>query len=433
MTTTGLAIPFTDDQASPLPRHRVAGNKLVTGVLTLTFLLSFLQYCLERNDVVRLVPVALLIASAFLFFLMCSREKRNTVLTAILRPATLAIIAAVSVPPMLSSLYRPTIRPFEYGIVMIVTLVAVRILLSGLGFEALLLSFFYATTAGILIVVALSFTDLLASIGATRYAPLEFDPNRIGFFAVTAIPAQLWFAFRRRQYYVLLVSALCVFVTLAASSRGSTGALLIGAVITSFLYALRLVRHSSFAVSRSKWIVALVLLCLIACVAAAQQPAVGNAGRYLWTKLALDSRVRGLSSGFTGRTHGWDELLDILPKTSWLAGNGYRTSEEDFTFSVDNGYLAGVYEIGLFSALVVSAKYLFTFYVLSIAYVSDRSAGKTCLPALIFTFAIFLANAFVHRVFLGYGEQASILALFIFVSARQDVFEAVHSTSAIPS
>ena len=429
MTTTGLAFPFAVERASSRSKHRIVSEKLGIVVLTLAFLLSFLQYCFERSDVVRLAPVALLCAGAFLFLLVGSRETRRAALMAVFRPATWAIIAGVSIPPLLSSAYRHSAFSFEYGLVMIVTLFVARILLSGIGFEGLLLAFFYGTTAGILIVVGLTFSELLTSIGTTRYAPLQFDPNRIGFFAVTAIPAQLWFAFRRHQYYVLLVTGLSVFVTIAASSRGSIGGLLIGAVATSLLCTLRFFRFSSFSVSRNTLIGAMAVLCVIACVAAAKEPAVGNASQYVWTKLALESRDRGLNSGLTGRTQGWTEVLDILPKTSWLVGNGFRTSDEDFSFSVDNGYLASLYELGLLSFLIALAEYFLAFYIIALTYVSDRSACGTCLPILLFTSAIFFANAFVHRVFLGYGDQASILLLFVFISSRHDVFEAVHPAS----
>jgi hypothetical protein len=181
MTTSDLTFAFADDRAPSLPKHRVASEKLAIAVLTLAFLLSYLQYCFERGDLVRLAPVVMLSLGAFVYLLICSRERRQEVLLAAFRPATWMIIAGVSIPPLLSSLYRHTAFSFEYGLVMIVMLLVARILLSGIGFEDLLLAFFYATTAGILIVVAITFSDLLASIGAARYAPLQFDPNRIGF------------------------------------------------------------------------------------------------------------------------------------------------------------------------------------------------------------------------------------------------------------
>jgi hypothetical protein len=429
MTTTSLSPFWTSDRASSLPNTKAASNKIVIGILTLSLLLSFLQYCFERSDLVRLVPVALLTVGALLCLMTCPREKRRAILIAVVRPATLAATSLVTVPPLLSSLiYRPTVYPFEYGIFMVVILVGVRILLSEIGFEGVFLSFFYATTAGILIVVGLTFSDLLASIGSARYAPLYFDPNRIAFFAVTSIPAQLWFAARYRRYYVLMVSVLCVFVMLAASSRGSIGALLIGGSVMTLLYIVRLARSSTFTISRNKLIGTLALLCVLTIIAGVDQRGVASAGQYLRTKLALDDRDRGLNTGFTGRSASWAQLMEILPKTSWLMGNGYRTSEEDFNFFVDNGYLAGIYELGLFSTIVVLAKYLFIVYFLSSVYLSNRLTRGMCLPALLFTLVIFFANAFVHRVFFGISEQASILALFAFTSTRQDVLNVLQSS-----
>jgi hypothetical protein len=431
MSTRDLPFSFAEELAPSVARPRAASEKLAIGMVAVTFLVSYLQFCFERNDVVRLAPVVLLCAAAFCFLLVCPREIRREALLSVFQPSTWAVIAAVCVPALLSSLYRHASFPFQYGLVMIAVLFVVRILLSAVKFEGLLLAFFYATTVGLLIVVGMSVTDLLASIGATRYAPLQFDPNRIGFFAVTAIPAQLWFAVTRRHYYVLPVTALTLFVILAASSRGSTGALLIGLFAIGSLYILRLFRFSKFTLSRNKLLAGLLASCAIVGLAAAQGPAAGKAGQFLWDKLALDTRDRGVDSGFTGRTSGWTELLDIWPKTSWLAGNGYRTSEEDFTFSVDNGYFANLYEMGLLSTLVVFAKYLFVLFLIAVAYIRDKSAVGTCLAPLLFTCVIFFANAFVHRVFLGYGEHASMLMLFVFMACPSDVFETTQASQSV--
>ncbi len=424
MTATTLTPSWTRDRAVSLVNNRTASDRIGIGLLTFCFLISYLQYCLERSDAVRLVPIVLLLAGAFVFLVTRTRENRREILTTLTRPGTIGIFAAVIVPPLLSSwFYRPTPFPFEYGIVMIAALIVTRILLSAIGFEGILQSFFYATTGGILVVAGLNYSELLTSLGSARFAPPYFDPNRIAFFAATSIPVQLWYAFRRRQYYVLLVTALCLLVIFAASSRGSIGALLIGGSATMFLYFVREFRSGPLTVSRNKLIGTLALSCVLTVIAAVDDREVANSAQLLGTKLALDDRDRGLDTGFTGRTIGWAQVMRILPKTFWLLGNGYRTSDEDFDFSVDNGYLAGLYELGLLSAVIVLAKYIFIVYFLAAVYISNRWAEGTLLPVLFFTLVTFFANAFVHRVFFGIGEQTSILAVFSFIATRQDVLQ----------
>jgi len=424
MTTTVLNSAWTRGRAPSLPVIRPASDRIAMGFLSVSFLVSYLQYCLERSDLVRLVPIVLLTSGAFLFLVTCPRDRRRGILTSVTRPASLGIIAAVTVPPLVSALfYRPTLYPFEYGIIMIAALIVLRILLSAIGFEGILRSFFYATSAGILIVAGLNFSELLSSIGSMRFAPPYYDPNRIAFFAATAIPVQLWFVAQRRRYSVLLLTALCVLVMFAASSRGSIGALLIGGLATTALYFVKHSRSGTFTISRNKLIGTLALLCVLTCIAGVEQRAVANSGRYLETKLALDDSERGLNTGFTGRTLYWAEVSQILPKTFWVIGNGFRTSDEDFNFPFDNGYLAGLYELGLFSAVIVLAKYIFIVYFLAAVYLGNRWAEGSCVPVLFFTLVIFFANAYVHRVFFGIGEQASILALFTFVANRQDVLQ----------
>ncbi len=392
------------------------------GVATLVFLFSFLQYCLQRVDVVRLIPMALLLAGTFLFLLFCSRRQRRDLFAQLARPAVLMIVALATVPALLSSLYRGSWYPFEYGMVMVVTLLSARLLLSCLGFAALLRAFFYATSTGMVVVAAFTIPELLASVGAERYYPFHFEPNRIAFFAVTAIPAQIWMA--KGCSYALLLSSLCGLVTVAASSRGSTAALLIGSALTLTLAWLHRTGHRW---PSRKQIGATLVLLLGATVLGAARPALlPDAGEYLWNKLDLGSRARGLDSGFTGRTNGWSTLLEILPKTSWLVGNGYRTSDEDFDFSVDSGYLASSYELGLFSTTVVLLKYFAVLTGLAAAYLHGPPQGG-CLLYVSFTLVVFLANGFVHRVLFGYGDPASLFALFCFVSSPADAAAAVRA------
>jgi hypothetical protein len=424
-----MTIPHTFLVAPACRRQKsIASNRLAQIALTVTLLVAFLQYCFERTDLVRLVPVSLLISAAFLLLLTSPPKERRTLLASVIRPSALAIMAAVTLPPLISSLFRTEYYAFEYGIMMVVTLISIRILLSGMGFEGVLLSFFYATAAGILIVVGLTFGDLMAAVGSSRYAPFHLDPNRTGFFAVTAIPVQLWFATRRHRYYILLLSCLCVFLIVAASSRGSIGGLLIGSAFITSICIVRKARLRDFTISRNK-LNGLLALILVIVVLAVTHSAMGDMGRYLWTKLALEDTHRGLDSGFTGRSSGWNTLLGVLPKTSWLIGNGYRTTDQDFDVPVDNGYFSTAYELGFFATLIVLGKYAFFICFATVVYVTNRYASGTCLPTLIFTLAIFLSNAFVHRVLLGYGEQASILTLFIFVSSPQDVLMALHSST----
>jgi hypothetical protein len=226
-------------------------------------------------------------------------------------------------------------------------------------------------------------------------------------------------AWRGKSRLVLLVSAWCGLVTVAASSRGSTGALLIGAASIALLSLFRKTRGLRFALSSGKLATLLIMLLALTGFCAAKPSALPGAAEFLRNKLALDSKARGLDSGFTGRTNGWSTLIEVLPKTWWLAGNGYRTSDEDFDFSVDSGYLASAYEMGLFSTAVILLKYIFVLGGLASAYLTEARPASP-VPFVIFTLAVFFANGFVHRVLFGYGDPASMLALFCFVSDRAD-------------
>jgi hypothetical protein len=428
MTTSRLAIHSVGDRSSFPAKHREASDRIAIGGLSVTFFLSFSQFCLERGDAIRLLPIVLLIGTSALLILVSVREKRRRLLSAAFGPATVLLISVVCLPVLLTSMYRPTLYPFEYGLVLIATLFAIRLVLTQIGLEGLILSFFYGTTAGIFVVVGLTFPDLLASVGAKRYAPFFYDPNRIAYFAVTAIPAQLWFATRHHgKKYVLLVSTLCVLVTGVAASRGSIGALAIGAMVAGALYFGRWIKFRSLTITKNGLMAALALLCLLTIAGAAWPSMLDRAGRYLSTKLQLDDRARGMDSGFTGRAANWVTVVGALPKTSWVLGNGYRTSEKDFSFPIDNGYLATVYELGVIAAAIILAKYAVVLFQLTAGYFSLEQAPSAVLLALAFTLVVFFANGFVLRAFFGDGDPASIVALFAFVSTRRDVIEEVQT------
>jgi len=432
MSTRDLmfAFPAAPVASATDAEDRAPHEKLGVAMVTITFLLSYLQYCLDRNDLVRIVPIAMMVIGTLAFLLACPPEKRRECFVSACHPVTLLIVGSVCLPSLISSYFNPPGEAFVYGFLMIMVLLTIRILLTGIGFDGLFSAFFYATSLGLLIVVGLSIKDLIASVGATRYAPMQMDPNRIAFFAATAVPAQLYFVFHRRRYSALLMTGLSIFVVFAASSRGSIGGLAFGVATIALLYAIRLVRFGRFEVSRAHLMGLVFVLCVVAGVAATHGSAVDKTGQFLRDKLAFDSNNRGVGSGFTGRSGGWAELFNIWPKTQWLAGNGFRTSDVDFTFSVDNGYIATLYELGAFSTSIAIAKYLFVLFILSKAYVTFRSADKTCLAFLIFLCSIFFANAFVHRVFLGYGEQSSMLLLFVFVALPSDVFSILQPSSS---
>jgi hypothetical protein len=57
-----------------------------------------------------------------------------------------------------------------------------------------------------------------------------------------------------------------------------------------------------------------------------------------------------------------------------------------------------------------------------------KQATCAVLLALVFTLVVFFSNGFVLRAFFGDGDPASILALFAFVSTRQDVIDEVQSS-----
>lgn len=131
----------------------------------------------------------------------------------------------------------------------------------------------------------------------------------------------------------------------------------------------------------------------------------------------LDDRFRGLGTGFTGRTHGWNEGWELFLANP-LLGVGFRQHEQYMTVlsSAHNGYLSMLADTGLGGTLsvlalaILSARRLFRQ-----ALQGDRLAtvGASLLAGFCFL-------ALFERYLINFGNPTSVLVwTFLCMPARQ--------------
>src|ERR1700685_2270605 len=121
MSTRGLMLGFTAKPAAAVTNttDRAPHEKVAVAVVTVTFLLSYLQYCLERNDAVRIVRIAMMAIGTVAFLLVSPPERRRAYFVSVCHPITLLIVGSVCLPSLISSYFNPPGEAFIYGFLMI--------------------------------------------------------------------------------------------------------------------------------------------------------------------------------------------------------------------------------------------------------------------------------------------------------------------------
>jgi len=245
--------------------------------------------------------------------------------------------------------------------------------------------------------------------GATyRYNPFDIHPNLIGhIFGVYAI-AMIWQALLGRglikKIVYLGVSAIALAFCLAASSRGGLFAALIGIGAGALPFLMRRKRTR------------LGIFILTPIVLAVAIPYLSSVSPFLSELLQLDSKYRGVGSGLTGRTEGWAYVVDHMFSGDFplVIGKGFRNEwMENLSFSIDNGYLVLMIELGIPALLLV------LYRIASLYWKILPRFKRFTDPSVFAAFSIvvfFLAESVVARYFIAVGNPASILFIFLLLN-----------------
>lgn len=405
-------------------RQRIKNGK-IRGLLVLVFLLSFLQYFLPIKITTLLVPVSLLTFTAHTAFVFSNPARQGRILTSLLAPGSLFFVLTLPLLPTIVSLFCGRDYSVFYGCLMILTLSAIRVILSVTSIEDVLSSYFYASAIAIPVFTCLAARGLLDAItGDYRLALFSFHPNLIAFLIAGFIPVQLW-RFRIASKNKGWISALIfigLLIVFFSSSRGSIVAILTGTAAVSIVYFIKQISTAELAVARRPLFYAMPVLALATSILIVKPQIISEALSYIADKLDLFSPYRGLNTGLSGRIERWNSTLYALEQGSWLLGNGYRSGSPDLGFSIDNGYLTLVYEIGLFPAIFVTAKYIWVTLRFVLEYLrSEAMEGRALYLSLAFVLVVFLTNNIVVRYLFGVGNPFSLLALFFLLLRRNDI------------
>jgi len=248
------------------------------------------------------------------------------------------------------------------------------------------------------------------SVGLVRFEPLGMHPNLCGlvygggsllFFQHFLTTPRL-----HQKLFALLLSALCLGMVLAASSRASLLALTLTGVVAVLLIAWRGSRRARSAVTLST--------AMLVAVGIFQASAIAD---YLTVILDLDSPTRGVDSGATGREVIWQEGVELVfsDPILFFTGRGIRAAgPEVIGFPVESSYINLALEHGVFFGLLITLTFLVTAWrTLGRSFESGVMNPALFVSGLMLVFILF--QSVFNRYLIAVGNPYSLWILLLLV------------------
>jgi len=360
----------------------------------------------------QLAALALLMAGAT--WAVLAGRTRRLPLTSI----DLVLIGFVAVS-MLAALLSGLESAASYTLLFGATCVAVALVVRSASLEHIIQAVLAAFACGIFISATIDTQGLLSAMQggiarlgtAARWSPMGHG-NLTGLVFGEVATAMVWAAAKPntapgvRLLYLALAAVAAAYI-LAASARGSLVALVLVAAlaVATDLPVKALARRGTALIYTA---LALSFMALLV-----DWPSVGD---YLVSTLELNSSVRGLDSGGTGRTELWRRGIDLILSRepyAFLLGGGLRSAgPEAIGFQTESSYITLALESG------VPMGFLF---VTALATTAMRSfASRKIRPALHGVFYVLLfamIQSFFNRYLLAIGNPASLSILILASSA----------------
>ncbi len=248
------------------------------------------------------------------------------------------------------------------------------------------------------------------SVGLVRFAPLGMHPNLCGlvYGGGSLLFFQHFLASPRlhQKLFALLLSALCLSMVLAASSRASLLALALTGAVAVLLIAWRGSRRAQIALILSS--ITLMAVGVFKAAAIAD---------YLTVILDLDSPTRGTDSGATGREDIWRDGVELVFSDPVLlfTGRGVRAAgPEVIGFPVESSYINLALEHGVVFGLLITLAFVITAW-----RTIGRSFEKGVMnPALLVSglmLVFVLMQSIFNRYLVAVGNPYSLWVLLLLV------------------
>jgi hypothetical protein len=404
--------------------------------------IAFLQFFAPTSvlDKFQIVEAALFLLAGLIAFVLAYIKNGLHLLVSV--PVVILILVA-SVFSFVSG--EPLSAAFGFAIC--ACILAARCILDEIGIKGLLDSYLALSYIAPWILLATTQSTLRGSLtGAQRIEVFSFHVNLLGAFLTTFITMQLYGFLKTRsisnrlvrtplRVFILLSIATSLTYLWATKSRGSMGSLVGGVLVAQLLVKGRdFVTQIRAKRSTVIWVSALIAtFCFTLIFSGTQQSRLDALAESSSRALDLNSKGRGLESGFSGRTNTWHEVMSTMDSTDWISGRGFRTYDKAFPSrrnTMDNGYLLSIFEVGVPITLYILFLYIRALWrSLKIARQIPQFA-VLAIPIITFILAI-LANSVLENHFFGMGTSFGLFALALLSLRERDFMQGLSADSPL--
>jgi hypothetical protein len=423
----------TQTQFAPLPPHLrddgfvpnlrsspFTATLVIRLLVTAAFFITLMQYwvAVENSG---LIPILILFVSGFIAMLGKDRTEKLTRIFS--GGAVLFLFALLS---ELVSYLAGALYSIQYGLILIGLFLAARLIIMHIGFLQIVRCYTQSAILCTLIILVAGRKQLSDyQGGTTRFTGgAGAHPNLLGFTLASYFPLFVGLALdlprgKRRLFMggLALVTVVLLFTT---GSRGSLGAVILAIVITALRFTIFNRLIGRLRLNDIQIVIGLLGLGVVAYVLFHGTELV-RFGNFVVSALQLDSQQRGIHSGLSGRTSIWAATIHRLSGLEWLFGMGYRQG-----FVIDSGYVTILFDNGLVGGSVILGCMVRVFYWLWRSTSHIQSPGWWRYYMVLWSMMIiYFVNNVTTRYLFSYGNQFSLLVIFMIVCRKEELLGTV--------
>jgi exopolysaccharide production protein ExoQ len=318
------------------------------------------------------------------------------------------------------SYYSGDLLSVYYGLILLGLFLSARLIVMHLGLLQIIRCYTYSAIFCVLTILITGRKELSGyGAGETRFTGGSgIHPNLIGFTLASYFPLFVGLALDlprgKKRLFVFGLILLTPVLLFTTGSRGSLGAILIALVVTALRFTVFNRIIGRLRLSALQIMMGLLGLAVIIYIVLHGSD-VARASKFVVTALQLDSKQRGIHSGFSGRTTIWMIAISHLSGLQWLFGRGYRQG-----YVIDSGYVTILYDNGLIGGSVILGSMLRVFFWLWGATKTMESPGWWRYRVVLWSLMmIYFINNVTTRYLFSFGNQFSLLIIF-FIVCRKD-------------
>ncbi len=395
---------------------------IIRVLLTAAFVTTLMQYWVSVANA-GLIPVLLVLVAGFVSLLSKDRTEKLSRIFSGGSVLFLFVLLSEVVSYFTADLYS-----VEYGAILIGLFLAGRLIIMHVGFLQIVRCYTQSAIFCTLVILIGGRSQLQHYQGGrTRFTGgTDAHPNLIGFTLASYVPLFVGLALDlprgKRRLFMGGLALFTVIMLFTTGSRGSLGAVLLALLFTVLRFAVfnRLIgnlRLSALQVALGLFSIAVIMYVLF------HGNQLAHIGKFVVTALQLDSKQRGIHSGFSGRTVLWMYYIHRLSGLEWLFGMGYRQA-----YIVDSGYVTILFDNGILGGSVILGSMLRVFYWLWRGTSRIHSPGWWRYYLVLWNLMIiYFINNITTRYLFSYGNQFSLLIIFMIVCDEDELLGAVRS------